>query len=244
MSLHERIKEARNNRGLTQTQLGELIGVAKTTIAGYEKEREPTAAQLGAIADALGVDVTFILQDEIKIRKESYATPWEMENIIKKYRALDQYGQNAVGSILDIEFVRCTEQEQKSTRTIDLIPFLRSLQPVSAGTGAYLGPEEFETIFVENNDLTRRASFGVTVRGDSMEPLYHDGDVLVVEGADDIAIGEIGVFTLDGDGYVKKRGEGVLISLNPDYAPIPLTEDSWCNGRVIGVLDPAWISEK
>ena len=133
--------------------------------------------------------------------------------------------------------------EAETSHTVNLIPFLRSLQPVSAGTGAYLGPEEFETIFVEENELTRRASFGVPVRGDSMEPLYHDGDILVVEGAEDVNIGEIGVFTVNGDGYVKKRGDGVLISLNPDYAPIPITGDSWCNGKVIGLLAPEWVKE-
>lgn len=37
MSLNERIKEARIAKGITQEQLGSLIGVAKTTVAGYEK---------------------------------------------------------------------------------------------------------------------------------------------------------------------------------------------------------------
>lgn len=101
MALHDRIKEARKNAGMTQTELGEKIGVAKTTIAGYEKSREPTAAQLGEIADVLGVDVTFLLQDEIKKRYDSSATLQEMEHIIKKYRSLDPYGQEAVDNVLD-----------------------------------------------------------------------------------------------------------------------------------------------
>ena len=86
MSLHDRIKEARKNKGLTQEQLGILIGVAKTTITGYEKNREPTAAKVGEIADALGVDANFLYQDEIKELYKDKATPSEFENIIKKYR--------------------------------------------------------------------------------------------------------------------------------------------------------------
>lgn len=66
MSLNDRIREARKDKGLTQEQLGNIIGVAKTTIAGYEKNREPTAANVGAIADALGVDVNYLFQDEMK----------------------------------------------------------------------------------------------------------------------------------------------------------------------------------
>ena len=76
-----------------------------------------------------------------------------------------------------------------------------------------------------------------------MEPYYHDSDILLVEGCEDIPVGEIGVFTVGGDCYVKKRGDGVLISLNPQYEPVQITGDSWCNGKVIGVLKPDWISE-
>lgn len=107
MSLHDRIKEARKSKGITQTELGDLIGVAKTTVAGYEKSREPTAAQLGAIADILDVDVTFLLQDEIKQRHDLRATPQEMETLVKKYRLLDPYGKEAVDGVLDVESRRC-----------------------------------------------------------------------------------------------------------------------------------------
>ncbi len=112
MSLHNRIKEARNRKGLTQTELGALIGVAKTTIAGYERQYEPSAAQLGAIADALDVDVTFLLQDEIKSRHESGATTQEMEHLVKKYRALDPYGKDMVDAVLEHEYKRSQEQKQ------------------------------------------------------------------------------------------------------------------------------------
>ena len=109
MSLHERIQEARKNKGFTQAvredELGNIIGVAKTTVSGYEKNREPTAALLGAIADALDVDVTFLLQDEIKQRRENTASPVEME-FIKKYRALDEHGKDMVNTVLEKELTR------------------------------------------------------------------------------------------------------------------------------------------
>jgi len=111
MSLHNRIKEARKNKGITQTELGDKIGVAKTTVAGYEKNREPTAAQLGAIADILDVDVEFLLQDEIRIRHETRATPQEMETLVKKYRTLDPYGKEAVDGVLDVEYRRCRQNQ-------------------------------------------------------------------------------------------------------------------------------------
>lgn len=137
-----------------------------------------------------------------------------------------------------------TASELSGDLTESIIPFRRSNQPASAGTGMYLGPDEFETIYVLENDLTRRASFGIPVSGDSMEPNYHNGDVLLVERADDISVGQIGVFTIDGQGYVKERGDGELISTNPAYGPVRMNESICCNGRVIGVLKPEWIVDR
>ena len=81
-----------------------------------------------------------------------------------------------------------------------------------------------------------RAAYAIPVSGDSMEPTYHDGDILLVS-PESAELGDIGIFTLDGQGYVKSLGDGVLISLNPQYDPIPVRDGIICNGRVIGVLD-------
>mgnify|MGYP003571356994 CR=1 FL=1 len=162
--------------------------------------------------------------------------------LIKKYRGLDDCGRKHIDIVIDHEAERLAQVRQRPTAA-KVIPLRVSLQAASAGTGAYLGPEEFETISVEDNALTRRASFAVPIAGDSMEPDFHDGDIILVEGADDVRIGEIGVFTVDGDGYVKERGEHALLSLNQAYASVPLTNGTWCNGRVIGVLDPDWVQQ-
>ena len=254
MSLHNRIREARKQIGLTQEELGKRIGVAKTTVAGYEKNREPTAAQLGAIADVLGDDVTFLLQDEIRIKREVTASPHEMENLVKKYRLLDSHGKEMVDLVLDKETERMEleakarkEREAMEAGAIaekgsdNVMPFRKSIQSCSAGTGVYLGPEEFEIIYVAENELTLRGDFAVPVSGNSMEPTYHDSDILIIEATEDIPVGKIGLFTMDGEGYVKERGENTLLSLNPQYDPIPMREGIRCNGLVIGILDPQWI---
>lgn len=118
MSLHERIKEARIKKGLTQEQLGQIIGVAKTTITGYEKNREPSAAKVGEIADALEVDVNFLFQDEIRERHNNNATYDEFENIVKKYRALDQHGKEMVDFTLDKEYERSVALQKEKDNVI------------------------------------------------------------------------------------------------------------------------------
>jgi transcriptional regulator with XRE-family HTH domain len=66
MSFGTRIKEARKAKGLTQTQLAEIVGVAKTTISGYESgHSEPDEQRIIAIMKALGIDANYLWQDSI-----------------------------------------------------------------------------------------------------------------------------------------------------------------------------------
>lgn len=251
MSLHTRIKEARSRKKITQTQLGDMIGVAKTTIAGYEKNREPTAAQLGAIADALDVDVTFLLQDEINQRHELYATPDEMENLVKKYRTLDSYGKEAVDGILDIEHRRVLQlvqpepaQEIDADNIIEL-PLMFSKASAGRGFSIIEAPEEAEHIKIMYNQYTRKADFCVRVAGRSMEPKIYDGDIVLIRDQPAVDVNEIGLFTVDDLGYIKKMGPDRLISINPDFDDIFPEEyrEVRCYGKFIAVLDPEWIIE-
>jgi len=265
MSLHNRIKEARKNKGITQTELGDKIGVAKTTVAGYEKNREPTAAQLGAIADILDVDVEFLLQDEIRIRHETRATPQEMETLVKKYRTLDPYGKEAVDGVLDVEYRRCRQnqtgrdaalfrnsrQEMEVAAEIEpdgrkAIDLMFDEEKTAAGSGYQLIEERMQVWKVLYNELTRKADFCIEVDGQSMEPMIEDGDIILIRQQPSVDIGEIGLFTVNDKGYVKKQGTDRLISINKKFEDIiPGEFDTvFCRGKVIGVLDPEWIIEQ
>ena len=76
-----------------------------------------------------------------------------------------------------------------------------------------------------------------------MEPKFYDGDTVLVREQPSVDIGEIGLFVVDGNGYIKKQGVDRLISLNPDFDDIFPNEfsDVRCVGKIIGVLDPQWI---
>ena len=97
--------------------------------------------------------------------------------------------------------------------------------PVSAGTGQFLDSDRFCEIEV-GDEVAANADFGVRVSGDSMEPLYLDG--------------QIGIFFLDGDAYVKKYHHSTsgiqLISLNSKYPPINVSSESTLKtfGKVVG----------
>lgn len=110
--------------------------------------------------------------------------------------------------------------------------------PVSAGIGEYLDNSDTTTIRVKNTEKVAMASYALRVNGNSMMPDYCDGDILIVKETDNIADGELGIFICDGQGYFKKFGTDRLISLNPDYEDLMLSdfERSECVGTVLGRL--------
>lgn len=235
MSLNKRIKEARLRMGYTQEQLGSMIGVAKTTVAGYEKNREPDAATIGLIIDALKVDANFLFQDEMKELDSGDFSVSEIK-MIKKYRDLDEHGKDMVDSVLDKEYRRSVTPKEKET--VFSIPYAYDLA-ASAGTGEYA----MDIAHFENVGITQKppkgANFLIRVSGNSMEPEYFDNDKVFVKRMDDVEDGEIGLFFLDGDVYIKEKNANGLRSLNPEYQIIPVNEYSSikCYGKIIGKCD-------
>ena len=111
--------------------------------------------------------------------------------------------------------------------------------PVSAGTGQFLYSDRFCEIEV-GDEVAANADFGVRVSGDSMEPLYLDGQIIWIHKQETLEEGEIGIFFLDGDAYVKKYHHSTsgiqLISLNSKYPPINVSSESTLKtfGKVVG----------
>ena len=102
MSYDTRLREARKRAGLTQEELGKLVGCAKTTITGYETGKsEPNMTILSKIMETLKVDANFIFQDEMREHYEYHATTEEMETLVKKYRLVDDVWKHTVVNILD-----------------------------------------------------------------------------------------------------------------------------------------------
>ena len=93
---------------------------------------------------------------------------------------------------------------------------------------------------VKDKRLISEANFAVRISGDSMEPEFHDGEYALVRTCPKVEQDDIGIFTVNSEGYIKKLGAGELISLNPKYKNIKLHEydDVRCRGEVIGTLEP------
>lgn len=251
MSFSERVKLIKKEKGITNETLSQRSGIPLGTLgkllSGFTEE--PKLSTAIAIADALGCSLEYLA-----IGKEEPAALTELEEArLSKFRMLDTHGMRVCDFILDEEYLRCAalarnvgaesaaslsrqvNTEKKKARLIK-IPFYADR--VSAGLGMHLESNDYTEISVAENEKTKRADFALRVSGDSMEPRYHDGDIILIENNPNIEIGELGIFICDGEGYFKKFGGDSLVSLNEKYAPIPISQfgSFSCRGTVIGTL--------
>lgn len=194
------------------------------------------------LCQALHIDTDALADGRIEPRRVKLKiaiTPEEKEFLVK-FRSLHGMKKNTVLAVMDLA---CTSQLDSSSNTIDFPTRTRPEwtvydQQASAGNGISLWEERATKYYIPESgaDCVRYADFGIRVSGDSMEPRFHDGDILMIQKTETLELGEIGVVIMEGEGYVKQIGPGQLISLNPRYAPIPITDNVCITGRVTGVL--------
>ena len=232
-SIGERIKEMRDIRGLTQQQLADKLGESSgRVIYNWEKGiARPDSDKISRLCIALQISADELLGCKIETPKPT-TSEWDA---ILKYRQLDAFGQAAVDSVLKIEFSRVSQPKKKARLLrLDFYNY-----PASAGTGNFLETETPEDIFVKECSEAEDADYVIPISGDSMEPTYHSGDKVFVEKCDSLAEGEIGIFIVNGDAYIKELGSKCLISHNSTYKPIKLgsSDSVYCCGRVLGVVE-------
>lgn len=246
MGIGYRIKEARERLGLTQTELGEMVGVTGSAITNYEKETShPKEQIIYKLMETLKVDANYLFQDAVKLPKVKNDITLAEYEYIKKYRTLDPYGKEIIDFVLTKEAERVAEMKAslEHSNAIEFQPIPSSQKTrtlnyyqrlASAGTGQLVF-DDVPVDLIEIPDIPeyRKVKYAIGVNGQSMEPLYYDGDILLVEPRKEIDIGEIGIFIVDGDSFVKKLGRNMLISVNEDYSDIPITEETHCLGLVV-----------
>lgn len=246
MTFGDRITQLRKENGYkTRKEFAEKLNIPETTLRNYETDaREPGHTFLKQLSDFFSVSADYLLGlTEEREKYSSHQLKSSEYEHIEKYRALDQHGQETVSYILNRETERMKQIEQAAATVVEVADsdsqgrILQYFHSVSAGAGEVIFDDVYtERITVPDRPQYHRVAYAVKVSGHSMEPLYHDKDILLVEPTCEISVGEIGIFNVNGRAYVKKLGNGVLISLNKGYNDIPLTEESLCMGRVVDSL--------
>lgn len=95
-----RIATLRKDRGLTQTQLGEMIGVSQQQVVSFEKgRRKVPASALPRLSKALGVSVEELIGAESKPGKRG-PTP-KLQRQLEQLQDLPRSKQRFVAEMLD-----------------------------------------------------------------------------------------------------------------------------------------------
>ena len=217
MNIGSVIEQKRKERKLTQTELAQKLGFAgeKTSqnmICKWEKGQVvPNANQFLALCKVL--EISDVMGDFLGLRTDIFS-------------GLNKEGRSRVA-----EYVRllrndsrfCVrEAEAYHGRLIRLYDL-----PASAGPGTFLDGESFELIELPQ-DAPQNAGYALRVSGKSMEPYYHNGQIVWVKEQNSLMPGEIGIFLYDGCSYIKQLTityDGVVLhSLNPESPDVPVRD--------------------
>lgn len=216
--------------------------MTRDNIASYEVGRRfPSSAMINLICREYQINEKWLVEgigpmkNEIPdILMEQIRQTYNLSDL--EYRILDKYfslpdsQRDQVRDFVQELFEQEMPVAEIATRMIAYYGRL-----ASAGSGQIVFddlPSDF--IEIENSQEYRKVIYAIGVNGSSMEPVLSDGDILLIEQANDVEIGDIGIFLIDGEAYVKRRGADQLISINPAYPNVALNETACCMGRVAG----------
>lgn len=235
-----------NHLKMTKTAFAESLKVSQQYISKLIKTGNPSDRLIDDICEKYNVNETWLRTGKGEIFLKVPSTL--LEKLQREY-SLDDFETSIIKEYLDLplekravfkEFIYklANQDTQKPSEHVQVIPtrFVQYFQRLaSAGTGEVIFSDmPDDRIEIPDIPKYRRVAYAISVNGRSMEPLYNDGDMLLVEPICQIEVGEIGIFNVDGKAYVKKLGIGELISLNKEYDNIPITNESLCMGRVVG----------
>lgn len=236
--LGQRITLARNMKGISVRELQRQlttrgVDASYSTLFRWERgETEPTAYQLLAICDVL--DVPDMYSFFMSGAKEHQLND---EGLKKLY----DYRDDLVAS------GKYTPTPRRKSNPVRMIEMPVSTLGASAGTGEFLSEENIELMRFPENSVPVNADFAIRVVGDSMEPVYQDHQLVWVQICNALTPGDVGIFVLDGEGYIKAyderepdedvrddftdsngvmHGQPMLISYNEKYAPKIVTTSS------------------
>ncbi len=238
--------------GTSATALAIKLGLSKGNTTSWKKGGNPSADILIKMADELNCTVDVLLGRETsgflggnEDEKSLFLTFVKL-NDRDKIKVIER-----AETLAELAAERAAAQAKKTAKPVELAadepsnaPTAHSIAyydyPASAGTGLFLDETTAEEITVVRTPEALRADFAIPIKGDSMEPDYSSGDIVLVESCPCVSRGEIGIFVLDGEAFIKEYGDKCLLSHNTDkdknYQPIMLKdyESAVCMGRVLG----------
>lgn len=226
----DNIKRLLSAKGLNPRQLAIALDFKYTTVNDWVNAKTyPRIDKIEMLANFFNVSKS----DLVENKNEEMATTSPVQAI---YDQLTPPRQAKALTYLEKQLLEQNEEETKInevSEVIQLYSYNYYDHPASAGTGQYLNDVRVEQIELP---IDVDADFVIPIKGDSMEPDYHDGDLVFIQTSVDLNNGVIGVFNYNGEAYIKQLVIGTeqsyLHSLNPKYKDMPITPET--DFRIIG----------
>ena len=238
----DRIRFYREKANMEQKELGSRIGVRGNAICNWENGRgRPDISLLPLICETLNVSLYDLFAIPMPIDKYTA----EEQDIIENYRKLSDCHKHGLRGTL----ANLTEAQEAESRR-EVIELVYHDKQLAAGFDPGLEFDDTgEPIYLYAREGLSEEYSVFPVSGDSMEPDYHDGDMVLVEeypGCGKIERGEIGAFIIGKETYIKVYEKDGLHSLNEDYKTMKFNEDDrvYLIGKIVGkVTDDDIVSD-
>lgn len=233
MGIGKGLKNLRKNKNMTMEQLANdlnnkypnLMKLTKGKISKWENEKEePRLSTAKILAEYFNVKINDLYSDTESTYKEdndittvyNQLTPPRQHNVLDYAKHQLELQNNTKDNIVDFNDYKDNKVNEASVYGY-----------VSAGTGEQIFDEPQFKVAVKGDVPIH--DLALQVNGNSMEPMFHDKEVIFIEKTHDIKNGQIGVFIINGEAYVKKvyveEDRLTLVSLNKAYRDLHFYEN-------------------
>lgn len=220
----EKIKQYRLANGWTQQELGTKIGMSKNAIGNYEKGfRSPKKNTMFDLAKAFSISIDDLFPP---VQKDSAS---DIQSI---YDELEPNRQRKVITYAEkLRDEQKNEEEAKINEVSEAISLYQvevvSETAAACGFNYGFGYEDTDRETIEVDEKPPRHDIATKVSGDSMQPVYQDGDILyLVDKGLTTYNGDLAVIAYGDRSYFKRiyteNGRLRLVSLNDKYEDIIL----------------------
>jgi len=216
MSIGNRLKQARKAAKLTQMELAARSTLKQSTISDLEVGKSQGTTYLASLAAALGVSALWLETGKGSMQPSAVQAPPPIEDTEEDENPF------VIGSMQ----VRAGEEP-------DTIPIRRVKLKLRAGIAGYETEPQMEDggvlnmprRVIERNNYVPHQLLAIPVRGCSMEPMFFEDDVVVINTADKKPVDrELFAVNFNGEACIKqlwKNGKDwFLRSFHPDHGPV------------------------
>jgi len=227
------IKKYRMQNDMSQVELADIMQTSRNTILNWETEKaKPSTDAIKTLCTLLGIplyELFGISNQEIPDNKERI--------LLNNYRQLSTASKKAVDRIIsDILEEEIIAQDNYLRESYIILPLESTA--AAAGSGCAFNELPPKPVFIKKNKYSEAADTLIRVSGKSMEPLYHDEDLLYVVFTQEYSDNEDVICSTADGAVVKRAKDNKLYSLNDQYPFGEKNEDDHIQvlGRVIGIV--------